>query len=196
MNPTTPKSFLVAILLTALVLPGASWGQVWAPVPSPMPAPAPVPPPLPPGPGASILAEVEAIIYQFTNEIRVKHNFAPVARDPALEALARSHCQDMLQRRYFSHNTPEGLAPQDRVMPRYPYQIYRLGENIWKGFNQSLDNPPGLARVIVDGWMNSPGHRDNIFCPDFTHVGIGVAVVGRDIRATQLFANLRGSNPF
>ncbi|MBM4274309.1 MAG: CAP domain-containing protein [Deltaproteobacteria bacterium] len=187
----SPRTFLLAILLTALVLAGACWGQFWTPAPSPMPASPPSP-----GPGATILVEVEAIIYQFTNEIRMRHNFPPLARQAALEAVARGHCQDMLARRFFSHYTPEGLAPKDRVMPAFHQPIYRVGENIWKGFNQSLNNPEGLARFIVDGWMNSPGHRDNIFTSDFTHLGIGVAVLGRDIRAVQLFANLQGRNPF
>lgn len=187
---TRSNPLLSAALLMTLVVAGASWGQTWTPVPSPLP----VQPRLPGG--ITLLAEVEAILYQFTNEIRMKHGFAPLAREETLEALARAHCQDMLQRRFFSHYTPEGLAPKDRVMPGFPRPIYRLGENIWKGFNQYLNHPERLARFIVDGWMNSPGHRDNIFSPDFTHLGIGVAVLGRDLRATQLFANLQGQYPF
>ncbi len=191
MKLTKPQLFLLAVLLAALAAAGTAGGQVWVPAPPPAPSPPP-----PAGPGAAILAEAEVLIYRFTNEIRARYNLPPLAREEALEGLARTHCQDMLQRRFFSHYTPEGLAPKDRVTPHYPYQIYRLGENIWKGFNQSLNNPEDLARFIVDGWMNSPGHRENIFCPDFTHLGIGVAVLGRDLRAAQLFVNLQGHHPF
>jgi uncharacterized protein YkwD len=185
------KRLLAAAGLAASVLVGAVWGQTWTPVPSPGPWPAS----RPAGPAPSMMVQVEAMIYRFTNEIRARHNFAPLTRDEALEALARGYCQDMLQRRFFSHYTPEGLAPKDRVMPFYPRPIYHLGENIWKGFDQYLNSPELLARFIVDGWMSSPGHRDNIFTPEFTHLGIGVAVLGRDIRAAQIFVNLKGKMP-
>jgi uncharacterized protein YkwD len=137
---------------------------------------------------------VEAWIFQFTNEIRQRHGFAPLSRDETLDTLARAYCEDMLRRRFFSHSTPEGIVPKDRVIPAYPGTIYRLGENIWKGFNQDLNDPSRLARFIVDGWMASPGHRDNIFGPYFTHVGLGVAVMGRDIRAVQILVDLKGKN--
>ena len=43
----------------------------------------------------------------------------------------------------------------------------------------------------MDGWMSSSGHRQNILCPEYTHLGVGVVAHGPEIRAAQLFATLR-----
>jgi uncharacterized protein YkwD len=134
---------------------------------------------------------VEERIWRLTNEIRQKFGFLPLSKDERLSALARAHSDDMLLRRFFSHINPEGLAAKDRVMPSYPGPIYRLGENIWMGSNQAAANSEALARTIINTWMSSPGHRDNIMVADFTHLGVGVAAAGREIRATQIFVNLQ-----
>ena len=52
-----------------------------------------------------------------------------------------------------------------------------------------------MARVIVDSWMTSPGHRANLLNPDYTHLGVGVSVLGKDIRATQNFVQREISLP-
>ncbi len=186
MRKTKGKTLLLtALALLFMVAPVSSQG--WPPPPGPYPSG-------PAGPAVLPFQAVEAWIFQFTNEIRQRHGFAPLSSDETLNALARAYCEDMLRRRFFSHSTPEGAAPKDRIIPAYPGTIYRLGENIWKGFNQDLNDPPRLARFIVDHWMSSPGHRDNILGPYFTHVGLGVAVMGRDIRAVQILVDLKGKN--
>jgi uncharacterized protein YkwD len=83
----------------------------------------------------------------------------------------------MLVRRFFSHTNPEGLDAGDRLKPFYSGPIYAWGENIWEGSNISTGDPGGLARLIMDSWMSSPGHRENILNPKYTDVGIGVAAV-------------------
>jgi uncharacterized protein YkwD len=98
---------------------------------------------------------------------------------------------DMLVRHFFSHTNPDGLTAGERLKLFYSGPIYAWGENIWEGSNHSAVDPEALARRIMDSWMSSSGHRQNILNPDYTHVGVGVAVTGRDIRATQLFAKLQ-----
>ena len=44
-----------------------------------------------------------------------------------------------------------------------------------------------LARIVVDNWMSSPGHRSNLLHPGFTDIGVGVAASGREVRVTQAF---------
>ena len=44
-----------------------------------------------------------------------------------------------------------------------------------------------MARVIVDSWMTSPGHRANILNPHYTYLGVGVSALGKEVRATQNF---------
>jgi uncharacterized protein YkwD len=148
--------------------------------------------PVPPGNRATLhLRGVEELIWRLTNEIRQRYGIPPLRQDDRLSALARAYSEDMLRRRFFSHSNPEGLTAKDRVMPFYPRPIYRLGENIWMGSNFSAANSEALARSIVNSWMKSPGHRENILVVDFTHLGVGVAARGREIRATQIFVNLQ-----
>jgi uncharacterized protein YkwD len=148
-----------------------------------------------PGPAASRasapLQDVAARIWRLTNEIRGKYGIPPLAQDARLAAVAQAYCDDMLRRRFFSHTDPEGRTAKDRLLPSYPRPIYRLGENIWTGTNLSTGNRGALARFIINSWMKSPGHRENLLAPDFTHLGVGVAARGREIRAAQIFISLQ-----
>jgi uncharacterized protein YkwD len=133
------------------------------------------------------LPEVERRIYQLTNEVRRKKHLPPLDRDNALVATARAHSDDMLRRDFFSHVNPDGKAPQDRIAPAYARTLARAGENIWGGHGYDYSDSKLMARVIVDSWMTSPGHRANLLNPNYTHLGVGVSVLGKEIRATQNF---------
>ncbi len=78
--------------------------------------------------------------------------------------VARAHCEDMFGRGYFSHNTPEGLSPFDR-MTNAGVSFTFAGENLALAPNTTL---------AMQGFMQSPGHKENILQANFGHVGIGV----------------------
>jgi len=82
----------------------------------------------------------------------------------ALINVARSHCKDMFKRGYFSHYTPEGLSPFDR-MANAGISFSYAGENLALAPNTQL---------AMQGLMQSPGHKENILQANFGHVGIGV----------------------
>lgn len=84
---------------------------------------------------------------------------------PAAEAAA-AHSADMDRRGYFDHASPEGQQPWDRVTARGV--AYRLvAENIaW--------TPQQSAAQTLRGWINSPGHRQNLENCAYTHHGIGL----------------------
>jgi uncharacterized protein YkwD len=133
------------------------------------------------------LSEVERRIYQLTNAVRRKHHLSPLDRDNALVTTARAHSDDMLERNFFSHVNPDGQTPQKRIAPAYSRTISRAGENIWGGHGYDYSDSQLMARVIVDSWMSSPGHRANLLNPSYTHLGVGVSVLGKEVRATQNF---------
>jgi uncharacterized protein YkwD len=137
------------------------------------------------------LKEVESKVFQLTNKVRRDHHLMPLLRDTTLIALARAHSADMLQRNYFSHVTPDGKSIQDRLVPSYSRTLSRAGENIWGGHGYDYSNSTLLARVIMDSWMSSPGHRANILSPDYNYLGVGVSAMGKEIRATQNFIQRR-----
>jgi len=70
----------------------------------------------------------------------------------------------MAERNYFAHDTLEGVTPWDR-MKAQGYSFRAAGENIAAG-------QPTLE-AVVQGWVDSPGHCQNLMSADFTEVGMG-----------------------
>ncbi len=110
----------------------------------------------------------------------------PLAFNAQLLQAARLHSQDMVQRNYFSHDTPEGLSPSDRVKA----QGYSLGagENIYSGGATTVEGIEGYhAGFMIDCGIPSLGHRLNILFPSYKEVGIGNVVIDDSGRITQDF---------
>jgi uncharacterized protein YkwD len=105
------------------------------------------------------------------NEQRAARGLAPLARRAQLDLSSQRHSEDMSARRFFEHDTPDGVDPQSRMLAAgYRSDNAITGENIaWaSGWRAS-------PFEIVDLWMHSPPHRENILRPEFTEVGLGVA---------------------
>jgi uncharacterized protein YkwD len=143
--------------------------------------------PVAPPPGVKYLAKVEDLIFDLTNQARLARGLAPLARDDELGNVARAFSNDMLVRRFFDHTTPEGLPFEKRLANQYRHWVYDMGENIWSGSGYDPRKAQELAQEIVSDWLNSPGHRENLLDPDFTHLGVGVSARHDRIRATQEF---------
>lgn len=143
--------------------------------------------------GVSYLYEVERKIFHFTNEARGRHGVPTLTWETSLRDVARMHSADMLGRNYFSHTGPDGRTLHDRINSRYPFALSMSGENIWSGTGHDSGDTSHLARLIVNNWLSSAGHRQNLLNPEFTDIGVGVAARGRDIRATQVFVRTRKS---
>lgn len=144
--------------------------------------------PVLPPPGIKYMDKVEDLILAMTNRIRSARGLAPLLQDEELRQVARAYSNDMLVRRFFDHTTPEGVPFDERISNQYRHRVDFLGENIWYSSDLTFSNNAKLAKTMVDDWMNSPKHRDNLLSPDFTHLGVGVSTRGRTIKATQEFA--------
>jgi uncharacterized protein YkwD len=176
-----PAETAVALPQAPPVLPTP---QVQTPRPSPAPpTTAPV--------AAATWSDVEKRILELTNQARRQAHAAPLAADDGLHACATAQSNDMLERNFFDHVNPSGEDPSDRVARIHRQMIGTTGENIWKGGGSPLANRPDLADKIFADWMHSPHHRENILRPEFTHLGVGVAIRGVEIRATQSFGKVR-----
>lgn len=124
--------------------------------------------------------ELEARMLELVNQEREKEGLRPLRADPEAAEVARAHSRDMFARGYFSHVTPEGSDPFDR-MRRGGVRFLLAGEN--------LALAPTLE-LAHRGLMNSPGHRANILRPGFGRVGIGILDGGRrGLMVTQNFRN-------
>ncbi len=110
----------------------------------------------------------EAKMYTLVNRERISRGLSTLLLWDKLTDVARNHCKDMLKRGYFSHYTPEGLSPFDR-MAKADIEFTFAGENLALAPNVDL---------AMKGLMQSPGHRANILSADFQRVGIGAIDAG------------------
>ena len=126
---------------------------------------------------AATVSDLELKVHAGINAERAKNGSAPLRWEEQLAAVARAHSDDMTRRGYFSHDTPEGLGPSDR--------IDRAGYSCWKGshygvaeniaIETTLGNLDRTAAEAVRGWMNSPGHRTNLLGRQYDRTGIGAS---------------------
>ena len=98
--------------------------------------------------------------------------------------VASGHANDMAQKNYFEHVDPAGHSPADRVRAT-GYQEKLVGENIAYG--------PKTVDEVVQGWLDSPGHCENIMDPRFAEMGLALAPgrVKHGLYWVQLFAEPR-----
>jgi uncharacterized protein YkwD len=86
-----------------------------------------------------------------------------LAWNTTLTNAAKAHSQDMIDRDFFDHTNPSGQKPGDRVTAQ-GYTWGTVGENIAAGQRS--------VKVVMDGWMSSSGHCNNIMNGSFTEVGV------------------------
>lgn len=105
-------------------------------------------------------------IIRLTNHARVLNGLPPLRANPLLNAIAEARSMDMLEKQYFAHVSPTGQEASDIAQDiGYRYKI--IAENIGRG--NFLTN-----QKIVDGWMQSPGHRRNILTGEVEEIGAAV----------------------
>jgi uncharacterized protein YkwD len=109
--------------------------------------------------------EIEAAIFDLVNQERTRRGIPAVSRHPRLDTVARNYAQLMAARNEMGHFVG-GTTPGQRITAG-GYRWSRYGENVARGYR--------TAQAVMNGWMNSPGHRANILNSQFVNVGIGVA---------------------
>ena len=125
------------------------------------------------------LARTAAEVVALTNAERAAAGLPPLATDTPLTNAAQAHSADMVARAFYSHTSPDGSEPWHRAAAAGSTRR-TIGENIACGQRSAAE--------VVQGWMDSPGHRANILKPAFTHMGAGFAGGGAaGTYWTQLF---------
>lgn len=99
------------------------------------------------------------------NEYRAQHHLPPLREDRRLDAAANDRMTDMEDIGYWAHESPDGRSPFV-WLPVHGYEIHFAGENLACGFE--------TTEMLVEGWMESPGHRANILSPNFEDCGIAI----------------------
>jgi hypothetical protein len=136
----------------------------------------------------NLAAVLPSVLALNTNTERVQNNVPALTVSPLLTVAAELKAQDMAEKGYFAHTSPEGKTPWywlQKVGYKYDY----AGENLAINFSDSQD--------VTNAWMDSPTHRSNIVKSTYSEIGTGVATgiyKGRKtIFVAQLYANPRAS---
>jgi len=106
-------------------------------------------------------------IINITNNFRAENgNLSPLKENPKLDFSAEKKLQDMFTKQYFEHTSPEGVGVGD-LGDQISYEYITIGENL------ALGNF-GNDYALVEAWMNSPGHRENILNNHYQEIGVAV----------------------
>ena len=118
----------------------------------------------------------EQEVIRLVNEIRAENGLKALTYDWELSRVARYKSQDMKDNGYFSHTSPVYGTPF-QMIKNFGISYRSAGENIAKGYS--------TPQAVVNGWMNSSGHRANILNANYTHIGVGYVASGN--YWTQMF---------
>ena len=124
----------------------------------------------------SSVTAFEAEVIRLVNQIRTQNGLKPLTANWELSRVARYKSQDMLENGYFSHNSPTYGSPF-QMITAFGLSYRTAGENIAKGY--------ASAQAVVNGWMNSSGHRANILNSSYKQIGVGYVAQGH--YWTQMF---------
>ena len=125
-------------------------------------------------PDAANLELVREAIVCLHNLVRAQHGLRTLAPNAQLAVAATGHSADMIGGRYFGHTTPSGGTFVQRILAaRYAAAnaAWTLGENLAWG-TSTLATPAGMMQA----WLNSPGHRQNLLNGEFREIGVGIGL--------------------
>ncbi|HHY74496.1 MAG TPA: CAP domain-containing protein [Bacillus bacterium] len=104
-------------------------------------------------------------ILDMTNVLRERNGLSHVNWDDRAAVVAYSHSREMFEEEYFSHSSPTSGDLLDRLV-NGGVHFSSAGENIAARYVDAIS--------VVQGWLNSEGHRQTLLNKDFTHLGVGV----------------------
>lgn len=133
---------------------------------------------------AVLVAAVENKLFGTVNAVRLQYGIGQLSINPALSDIARSRCADMINGNYFSHTTPDGKNIFIMLNESgFAWQF--AGENIY----QCSPGSSGSESAILNTWMASPLHKDNILNGAFHQIGIGIVDSGNTRTVSVIFSN-------
>lgn len=104
-------------------------------------------------------------LLSLTNEKRKEAGLDPLKYNSVLSKAATAKASDMFAHDYWAHVSPSGKTPWDFITAS-GYQYRLAGENLAKNFSTS--------QGVMEGWMNSPTHKDNILKPGYHDIGFAI----------------------
>ncbi|OGK64738.1 hypothetical protein A2313_01945 [Candidatus Roizmanbacteria bacterium RIFOXYB2_FULL_41_10] len=118
-----------------------------------------------------------------TNAERLKYDLPPLQSNDLLMQAASAKANDVFTKNYWAHYAPDGTSPWF-FFQQAGYQYVFAGENLAKDFTDS--------QSVVNAWMNSPTHRDNILKADYQDIGFAIMEGTLQDQPTVLVVQLFG----
>jgi uncharacterized YkwD family protein len=112
----------------------------------------------------SLLKPIEVELFFLTNAERIKFGVKPLILDIDNSKVARVKSKDLHDNKYFEHNSPK-LGTPFEMLKNYGISYKTAGENLAAGYK--------TVGEVTKGWMNSPGHKENLLREKFERVGFG-----------------------
>ena len=137
--------------------------------------------------------EIAFDIHYEVNEVRKLHGLKPLSWSSTITEIAKKHSQDMNERNYLSHISPEGEDVADRYeQANFVCKKELSNGDILKGGENLAeisypDDLTGMGSRIVQSWMDSPSHKQNLLFKEYGREGIGVVISGETLYITQNF---------
>lgn len=129
-------------------------------------------------------------LLKYTNELRVEKGLSELTLNSDLSTAASDKAEDMFKKDYWAHVSPTGTEPW-YFFNKAGYDYIYAGENLAKNFNDS--------KSVVNAWMNSRSHRENLLNPNYTEIGFSVVngeLSGyKTTLVVQFFGSRKGSAP-
>jgi len=129
----------------------------------------------------------ETELLALINNMRQENGLAPLVLNDKLSDAARRKAADMFQKNYWSHFSPDGATSPWGFIRAAGYNYMYAGENLAKGFTD--------AGSIVNAWMNSSTHRENILSSRFKEVGFAISPGSLQNEETVLVVEMFGASP-
>lgn len=126
-------------------------------------------------------------VLQLSNQARSEHSIQALTPNTTLMSAAQAKAEDMAANHYFAHFSPSGKTPWDFFKEAgYSYRV--AGENL------AITNENEQA--VINGWLNSPTHRENLLSNQYGDIGIGIARFGdyQGNKNTTVIVALYGSS--
>lgn len=128
----------------------------------------------------------ETELLALVNNVRQENGLAPLVLNDKLSDAARRKAADMFQKNYWSHFPPDGATSPWGFIRAAGYNYMYAGENLAKGFTD--------AGSIVNAWMGSSTHRENILSSRFKEVGFAISPGSLQNEETVLVVEMFGAS--
>lgn len=113
---------------------------------------------------------LESDVLAAINDLRRSRGLAPLRASGPLTTAAREHSMSMAERGVFEHTSPNGSPFWKRVAARYR----RHGDRLWRvGENMAWAAPELMTQRVLELWLASAPHRENLLAPAWREIGLG-----------------------